>query len=117
MSFLSSERRLGAAIVTGGSCLGASISLGAVSEFDTSKGGRFAITIPDFARDPLFKGSGSVPWFGNFGEILFGMRDNKFPYVGRWGIKPENAGPESGLIVESEYPNLIKFTTIRPSDR
>jgi len=110
--FFLQQRRLGAAIVTGGSCLGAGIPLGAVGDFDISNGGTFEITIPDFARDPLFKGTGSVPRFVNFGEILLGLRYKKIERTG-CGITPENAGPESGLIVESEYPNPVKFTTIR----
>lgn len=114
--FFLQQRRLGGAIVTGGSCLGASIPLGVVGDFDISNGGTFEITIPDFARDPLFNGTGSVPRFGNFGEILLGVRDKKGDKkidLGGWGIKPENAGPESGLIVQGEYPNPVRFTTIR----
>ena len=110
--FFLQQRRLGGAIVTGGSCLGAGIPLGVVGDFDISNGGAFEITIPDFARDPLFKGTQSVPRFVNFGEILLGVRDKKID-LGGWGIKPENAGPESGLIVQGEYPNTVRFTTIR----
>jgi hypothetical protein len=43
---------------------------------------------------------------------LFGLQHKKVGH-GWWGIKPENAGLESGLIIESDYPELVKFTTLR----
>jgi hypothetical protein len=54
-------------------------------------GGDFDITIPDFTRDPLFKGPGDASGFGNFGLIEFVLRDKK---IGRGlaSIKSENAG-------------------------
>ncbi len=96
----------------GGSCLGAGISLGRVGDLDPAKGGAFEITIPDFTRDPRFNSTSDVPWLGNFGEIILVLRDKK---IGRivGGIKPENAGPESGLTIENEYPNPVNFTTLR----
>jgi hypothetical protein len=96
----------------GGSCLGADIPLGAVGKFDPARGGAFEITIPDFTRDPLFKGIGDASWFGDFGVILLGLQEKK---IGRgwWGIKPEKAGPKSGLNIESEYANAVKFTSVR----
>jgi hypothetical protein len=44
--------------------------------------------------------------------IELGLWDNQIDRV-LGAIKPENAGPESGLIVEGEYPNPVKFTTVR----
>jgi len=111
--FFLQQRQLGGVIVESGSCLGAGIPLGVVGDFDISNGGTFAITIPDFARDPLFKGTDSVQrLFVNFGELLLGVRDKKIG-LGGWSIKPENAGPESGLIVQGEYPNPVRFTINR----
>jgi hypothetical protein len=105
------QQRRGAAIVMSGSCLSAGIPLGMVGELDPANGGAFEIVIPDFARDPQFKDAGDVPRLGNFGVIELGLRDRK---IGRslGGIKPENAGPEAGLNIQSEYPNPVKFTRV-----
>jgi hypothetical protein len=106
------QQRRGAAIIIAGSCLSAGIPLGKIGDLDPADGGAFEITIPDFTRDPLFNSTGEVPRFGNFGVILLGLRDKK---IGRivGGIKPENAGPESGLDIENDYPNPVNFTTLR----
>jgi hypothetical protein len=106
------QQRRGAAVIMAGSCLGAGIPLGRVGDLDPANGGAFEITIPDFTSDPLFKGAGDVPRLGNFGVIQLGLRDKK---IGRplGAIKPENAGPESGLNIQSEYPNPVKFTGVR----
>jgi hypothetical protein len=92
----------------GGSCLGAGISLGRIGDLDPANGSAFEITIPDFTRDPVFHSTGDVPWLGNFGVIVLVLRDQK---IGRivGGIKPVNAGPESGLNIENEYPNPVNF--------
>ncbi len=96
----------------GGSCLGAGIPLGKVGEIDPANGGAFEITIPDFTADQVFKGAGDVPRSGKFGEIELVLQDKK---IGRplGGIQPENAAPKTGLNIESEYPNPLKFMTVR----
>lgn len=95
----------------GGSCLGASIALGNVGELDPAGAGNFDITIPDFTRDPQFKITHGAPAFSNFGEIIFVLRDKTSRRT--WLIKPENAGPESGLNIENEYANPVEFTIAR----
>jgi hypothetical protein len=110
-SFFLRQRR-GAAIIEGGSCLGVGIPLGRVGDLDPGKGGAFEITIPDFARDPLFNGTNDVPQVDNFGAIQLVLQDKKIG-LPLGVIKPENAGSESGLNIEGEYPNPVKFTTLR----
>jgi hypothetical protein len=106
------EQRQGTAIVRAGSCLSAPIPLGSVGELDPENGGAFEITIPDFTRDLLYKGAGDFSRFSNFGTIQLVVRDKK---IGRSlaSIKPEIAGPDSDLKVQSEYTNPVKFTTVR----
>ena len=106
------EQRHGTAIVRAGSCLSAPIPLGSVGELDPENGGAFEITLPDFARDPLLKGAGDVSPFGNFGTIELVLRDSKIGRALR-SIKPESAGPDSDLKIQSEYTNPVKFTTVR----
>ena len=96
-----------------GSCLGSNIPLGRVGEIDPAKGGTFEITIPDFTRDPVFKGIGETPRSGHFDVIELGLHDKQ---VGRslGTIKPEDAGrPESGLNVQIEYRDPVMFTRAR----
>ena len=106
------QQRRGAAVIMAGSCLGAGIPLGRVGDLDPANGGAFEITIPDFTGDPLFKGTDEIPRGGNFGVIELVIQDKR---IGRvlGAIKPENAGPESGLNVQNEYPEPVKFTTVR----
>jgi hypothetical protein len=106
------EQRQGTAIVRAGSCLAGPIPLGSVGELDPENGGAFEITLPDFTRDPLYKGAGDFPRFGNFGTIQLVLRDRA---IGRSlaSIKPEIAGPDSDLKIQSEYTNPVKFTTVR----
>ena len=96
----------------GGSCLSGGLPLGEVGDLNPANKGAFEITIPDFARDPTFKGAGDVARAGDFGVIELTLLDRtiKRP-VG--GIQPENAAPKTGLRVESDYPNPIKFTRVR----
>jgi len=97
---------------TGGSCLGASIPLGNIGDLDPAGAGNFEITIPDFTRDLQFKITHDAPVFSNFGEIIFVLRDKTSGRI--LGLmKPENAGPESGLNIESVYPNPVEFTMAR----
>lgn len=105
------ERRPGTSgIMGGGSCLGAPTPLGVVGELDPAKQGKFAITMPDFTRDPLFKGSPEVVRMGRFGVIEFALRDKT---TGRalGVLKPEHASTPSGLAVRGAYLEPVKFTT------
>jgi hypothetical protein len=74
-------------------------SLGSVGELDPENGGAFEITLPDFTRDPLYKGAGDFPRFGNFGTIQLVLLDRA---IGRSlaSIKPEIAGPDLDLNPE-----------------
>jgi hypothetical protein len=106
------EQRQGADVVAGGSCLSAGIPLGVVGKFEPADRGAFAITIPDFASDPLSKRGTSLPQFGTLGTFLLQLRQEK---TGRplGTIWPKRSAPESGLAVESRYPDPIEFTTAR----
>jgi hypothetical protein len=86
--------------------------LGRVGDLDPANEGAFEIVIPDFTRDPVFKGTGAVPRIGSFGEIELVIHDSR---TGRplGAMKPDDAGPESGLKVQDEYPDPIKFTSVR----
>jgi hypothetical protein len=66
----------------GGSCLGSSIPLGLVGDLDLSNNGAFEITIPDFAQDPLFRGSSTVSRSGNFGESCLACSTRKSATAG-----------------------------------
>jgi len=104
------QQRLGPTVIAGGSCLESGIPLGKIGELDPVNAGAFDITIPDFARDPLFKATGDTRQVGDFGEIVLILQDNR---IGRTLgiIKPQNAGQKSGLNIQSEYPNPMTFTT------
>jgi hypothetical protein len=102
----------GSTIIMGGSCLGSAIPLGTVGEIDPAKGGAFEIAIPDFTRDPVFKGTGEIPRTGNFDVIHLGLRDKKVKRV-LGAIKPDDAGTERGLNVQVEYPSPVMFTRVR----
>ena len=96
----------------GGSCLGAGIPLGVVGNFEPADRGAFAITIPDFACDPLSQSGTNLPQFGTLGTFLLQLRqEGRGRLLG--SIWPTHSSPESGLGVESKYPDPIEFTTAR----
>ena len=100
----------GASVGFVGSCLVPSVPLGCVGELDIANEGAFEITIPDFARDPLFKGSAEGS-DGVFGTIILAIRDKK---VGRTlGAITVVSAPGSGLRVESDYADPIAFAIVR----
>ena len=109
--FLLQERR-GSTLIIAGSCLGSSIPLGTVGELDPSKGGAFEIVIPDFARDPVFLGTGEAPRSGSFDVMHLGLYDKT---IGRGlgAIKAEGAGSTLGLDVQVEYSDPVMFKRVR----
>lgn len=104
--FLLQQRRE-ATIIQVGSCLGSDIPLGTVGEIDPARGGIFAITIPDFTRDPMFD---KFAEHGKFGVIELALREKK---IGRMlaTIRPDD-GSELGLNVQAEYREPVTFTTV-----
>jgi hypothetical protein len=98
--------------ICGGSCLVAPTPLGIVGEIDPRKNGAFDIAVPDFTHDAFFKGTAEIPRLGRFGVIELELQD-KTVRRPLGVIKPENAGTEAGLNIQSSYPDPVKFTTLR----
>ncbi len=103
--FLRSRRE--ATIVEAGSCLGSDIPLGTLGELDRATNGFFAITIPNFARDPVFE---EFARQGKFGVIELLLREKRFGR-GLGTIKASDR-PELGLNVQVEYRDPVTFTTV-----
>ena len=102
------QQRRGTAVIVAGSCLSSPTPLGTVGKLDRTQGGRFEITVPDFARDPLFKGSPEISRSGKFGVIGLALSDQKSGRI-LAGIKSENSAPEQGLEVQDKYPDPVRF--------
>ena len=80
-----------------------SIALGIVGVIDPAKHGDFAITIPDFSRDPSYSSySGSGRNYGLIKLRLMGEGWNLGTIVPLEGLEP-------GLKIESEYPDTVVF--------
>jgi hypothetical protein len=105
------ERRQGDAIMIAGSCLGLPVRLGQVGEIDPAEKGHFEIKIPDFTRDPLFSRYGSQP--RGFGVQALVLREKVIDRP-LCMIRPKSNAPEiRGLTIQSEYAELVVFTTAR----
>ncbi len=106
-------QKQGATLTISGSCLGAGVPLGRVGELVLAKEGEFEMTIPDFTRDPLFRGTEDVPKFGDFGEIQFAIHDSIIVEKSLAGLRVENGDRRAGLRVEEKYATPVRFTTSR----
>jgi len=102
------QRRRESTIIEAGSCLGSDIPLDMVGQLDPARKGIFEMTIPDFARDPVF---GNFATRGKFGVIELAVKEKR---IGRGlaTIKADD-GSELGLNVQVEYRNPVIFTRVR----
>ena len=104
--------QIGSSVIIAGSCLGSPIPLGTVGEIDPARGGAFDITIPDFARDPVFGSSGVAPRVRDFGVIQLALCEKNVRRV-LAAIKAEGTDARSGLNVQLEYREPVMFTWVR----
>lgn len=95
-----------------GSCLVPPIPLGRFGTLDPDDGGNFELSVPDFTKDPAFKGyaeDGSEPSFGLFELSLNDEQVGRS--VGTIG-ESDIQSPRRGLEIKSKYPNPVVFERI-----
>lgn len=102
-------RHYGNTIIAAGVCQESPIEIGKVGELDPAGGGRFDITVPDFARDPFLTGRREASTDTNPGTVGLTLHEQRLDRPSGV-IVPVGDKVIEGLQVRNEYPNPVTFT-------